>query len=135
MWFGGRARQTVAHFVRQGLRNRCEVLRSAVEFTTMLNDEQGRELHDRATRGMPLSAQEQAQLEQWYAQQDQCETDTLTRAAPPSDLVRLRREIDGALAQLQGVTQRVQVLAGQNEALKQEIATLQRQLKKNAQPA
>jgi len=36
---------------------------------------------------------------------------------------------------LQGVTHRVQVLAGENETLKQEIVTLQRQLKRNPQPA
>ncbi len=101
----------------------------------MVSDQTGRELHDRATRGMPLSAEDQAQLELWYAQQDQGESDTLTRAAPPGDLVKLRNDVDGALAQLQGVTHRVKALAGENETLKQEIATLQRQLQKNAQPA
>jgi hypothetical protein len=101
----------------------------------MVSDERGRELHDGATRGMPLSAQEQVQLEEWYAQQDQSEGDTLARAAPPRDLVKLRNDVAGALVQLQQVTDRVKALAGENENLKQEIATLQRQLKKNAQPA
>jgi hypothetical protein len=100
-----------------------------------VSDEMGRELHDRATRGVPLSAEDQEQLEQWYTQQDQYETDRLTRAAPPGDLVQLRNEVDRALVQLQGVTQRVKALAAENEALKQEIAMLQGQLKKNAQPA
>jgi hypothetical protein len=101
----------------------------------MVSDAIGRELHDRATRGVPLSAQDQAQLEEWYARQDRGEADRLAGAAPPGDLVKLRQDVDGALARLQGVTHRVQALAGENEALMQELATLQRQLKQNAQPA
>jgi hypothetical protein len=101
----------------------------------MVSNEMGQELHDRATRGMPLSAEEKVRLEEWYAQQDQVESDTLARAGPPGDLVKLRSEVDAALGQLQIVTDRVKTLAGQNETLKQEIATLERQLKKNAQPA
>src|SRR5438876_254794 len=100
----------------------------------MMTDKIGRELHDRATRGMPLSAEDQAQLEKWYDQQDECETDTLVRAAPPADLVRVRHDVDAALVELQNVTHRIQALAGENETLKREIAVLQRQLK-NAQPA
>jgi hypothetical protein len=114
---------------------RCDVTRSAVEFNTMVSDEIARELHDRATRGTPLSAQDQAELEQWHALQDQREAGTLARAVPPGDLIKLRNDIERALAQLGSVTQRVQALASDNEALKQEIATLQRQLKQNAQPA
>jgi hypothetical protein len=101
----------------------------------MVSDELGRELHDRATRGIPLSAHEQSALQEWYAHYDQCETATLAQAAPRGDLVKLRQDVDAALAQLQGVTHRVQVLAGENETLKQEIVTLQRQLKRNPQPA
>ena len=101
----------------------------------MVSDELGRELHDRATRGMPLSAAEQAALQEWCALHDQRETATLAQAAPWGDLVKLRQDVDVALVQLQGVTHRVRVLAGENETLKQEIATLQRQLKRNPQPA
>jgi hypothetical protein len=101
----------------------------------MVSDETGRQLHDRATLGMPLPPEDEAQLQQWYVQQDQRESDTLARAAPPGDLVKLREDVNGALVQLQSVTNRVQVMVGENETLKQEIATLQWQLKKNAQPA
>lgn len=31
------------------------------------------ELHDRATRGLPLTDTEQVQLDEWYAQQDAAE--------------------------------------------------------------
>jgi hypothetical protein len=101
----------------------------------MVSDELGRELHDRATRGIALSAHEQASLHEWHAHHDQREIATLAQAAPRGDLVKLRQDVDVALAQLQGVTHRVQVLAGENDALKQEIVTLQRQLKRNPQPA
>ena len=84
---------------------------------------------------MPLAAQDKANLEQWYTQHDRGETETFARAVPLGDLVKLREDVDRALAQLRGVTHRVSALADENEALKQEISTLQRQLKQNAQPA
>jgi hypothetical protein len=114
---------------------RCKVSQKPVKLTTMISDEMARMLHDRATRGIALSADEQAELDHWYSQQDECETDMLTRAAPAGDLFRLRKDVDGALAQLQGVTHRVKALVGENETIKREIAVLQAQLKKNVQPA
>jgi hypothetical protein len=101
----------------------------------MVSDEIGRDLHDRATSGATLSVQEQAELEHWYARQDQHERDTLTRTTPSSDLAKFRQDVDHALAQLQGVTRRVQTISGETGALKEEIAKLERQLQKNAQPA
>lgn len=35
----------------------------------------GERLHDRATRGVELTAEEQAQLNEWYAQRDRLEAD------------------------------------------------------------
>jgi hypothetical protein len=40
----------------------------------MLSDELGMQLHDRETTGEPLTAQEKAQLEAWYAQKDAVES-------------------------------------------------------------
>ena len=40
------------------------------------------QLHDRATRGEPLSVAEQAQLEQWYASLDQAESQSLAVGKP-----------------------------------------------------
>jgi hypothetical protein len=84
---------------------------------------------------MALSAEEQAQLDEWYAQQDQRESDALARVTPPEELVQLRQQVDPGLAELQSVAQRVLAIASENQSLKQEIATLQRRLNTNAQPA
>jgi len=43
----------------------------------MVSDEIGKQLHNRATRGEVLSAEEQAHLEEWYATQDRAEADQL----------------------------------------------------------
>lgn len=43
----------------------------------MVPDELGKQLHDRVTRGEALTAEEQAQLEDWYATQDRAEADQL----------------------------------------------------------
>ena len=47
------------------------------------------QLHDKATRGIPLSADEQAELDAWYAEHDRIESHLLglTEASqPPADL-------------------------------------------------
>ena len=98
--------------------------------------ERSQQLHDRFTRGEILTAAEQTLLGQWYADQDREEEARL--ATPPAQrLVRLRSEIDEGLAQLAVLTQRLQTLTSENETVRQEIATLQRQLarKPAAQPA
>lgn len=87
-----------------------------------------KQLHDKATRGSVLSAAEQAQLEAWYAQQDQEERTILERATPPQTLAALQTQVETAVAQLLTVTQRIQEFVAQNEALRCEIATLQHQL-------
>lgn len=48
----------------------------------MISDEFAKELHDKATRGEPLSNEAQAQLENWYALQDQAESLALGTSAP-----------------------------------------------------
>lgn len=81
------------------------------------------QLHDRATRGLPLSEQENADLQQWYAEQDKVEMELLmgkTSTAVPG----LQARIDSALLQVQTVTQRIQTLTAENETLRREIAAL-----------
>jgi hypothetical protein len=43
----------------------------------MISDDSAKQLHDRATRGETLSAEEQKQLENWYASQDTAESKML----------------------------------------------------------
>lgn len=59
----------------------------------MSTEELAKQLHDKATRGNMLSAAEQAQLEAWYAQQDQEEKAILERATPPRHLQPSRRKL------------------------------------------
>ena len=67
----------------------------------MSDDGSAQQLHDAATRGEPLSADERAALEQWYARQDEREEALLAgAAAAPDDAAALRAGVDAALAQL-----------------------------------
>ena len=97
-------------------------------------DTAGQRLHHRATRGEPLSAEERAQLDAWYARLDAEEGAALARAAPSSDLTALRAQIATALAQLGTVTQHVQALSAENATVRQEIAALQRLLAQKSTP-
>ncbi len=94
----------------------------------MTSDELGMQLHDRATRGEALAAEEQSQLEQWYASQDAMESDLLQHTSAKLDVSELWTQVEAALAQLTTVTQRIQQITMENEVLRREIAVLQQQL-------
>ena len=85
------------------------------------------ELHDRATRGGVLSADERTQLQQWYAEQDQAEAEMLARAPAPQT-AHLRAEVDDAIAQLVVMSQQLQSQSTENECLRREIAALEHRL-------
>lgn len=91
-------------------------------------DELAQQLHDKATRGLALSAEEQARLEAWYAEQDQQERAVLGPTGSSQRLATLHTQVETALAQLLTITQRIQELTVHNETLRREIAVLQRQL-------
>ena len=91
-------------------------------------EERVRHLHDKFTRGGTLSAEEQAQLDAWYAEEDQREGVVLSPAGASPRLAVLHTQVETALAQLLTVTQRIQTLTAQNDTLRREIAVLQRQL-------
>ena len=100
----------------------------------MTFDETGKLLHDRATRGEMLSAEEQAQLHAWYSMQDQAESAQLGLAASADTITVLQAQLSSALAQLTTATSRIQELAAENDALRQENAALRRQLANRASP-
>jgi len=91
-------------------------------------DELAKQLHDKVTRGLTLSAEEQAQLEAWYTEQDQQECAVLGPMGSSQRLATLHTQVETALAQLLTVTQRIQELTVHNETLRREIAVLQCQL-------
>src|SRR5262249_21322313 len=76
----------------------------------MTPDDVAKDLHDRATRGAVLSAEDQALLETWYARQDQREGATLGKGSGAPTPAVLQAQVDSILAQLLAVTQRIQKL-------------------------
>jgi predicted RNase H-like nuclease (RuvC/YqgF family) len=92
----------------------------------MAGQENSVHLHDRATRGLPLSETERKLLEAWYAQQDAEESALLTSS--PQTTSELPKQINMALRQVQTVTQHIQALTTENETLRQEIVLLYHQL-------
>lgn len=103
----------------------------------MIPDEVGQRLHDRATRGATLTAEEQEQLRRWYAHHDQEEMRQLNAAPAPSQLTDLPSHVRQATARVVVQAQRIEALTAENTQLRQEIASLQRRLSANVagQPA
>jgi septal ring factor EnvC (AmiA/AmiB activator) len=98
----------------------------------MISDKRGMQLHDRATMGELLTADEQVQLEDWYAQKDAEEAAMLGITNQPDQREQLRAQIQVGLAQIQAVTQSIRQVSEENEGLRQEIATLQQRLSQSA---
>ena len=86
------------------------------------------ELHDRATRGQPLTAAEQTHLDEWYAQQDTEENALINGTQTPQTIEGLQAQIKTALTQVAIITQQIQELMHQNEELRREVAGLKNQL-------
>ena len=105
------------------------ILRGTIGILTVVTpDEIGIQLHNRATRGETLTPAEQDQLEAWYELQDALESYLIQAEEPVSDLSQLRVQVDAALVQLTAVTQRIQTVTSENDALRKEIVLLQQQL-------
>jgi hypothetical protein len=95
----------------------------------MLSDELGMQLHDRETIGEPLTAQEKAQLEAWYAQKDAAEESMLEATQMPlPNLVMLQDQVDISIEQLTAGVQRLHQITQENKSLHKEIAEIKQQL-------
>ncbi len=95
-------------------------------------DDDGAQLHDKATRGVALSAAERERLDAWYAAQDAAEQALLGQDAPSLTVAVLHSQIAAAVAQLQVAARRVNELAAQNAALQEENAALHHRLAQRA---
>jgi hypothetical protein len=91
-------------------------------------NEELQQLHDRATRGLPLTRDEQAALDAWYTEQDQREAEALARPATSPALAELRIQVQAAAARLVADTRRIEALTVENDELRHEIAALQQEL-------
>ena len=94
----------------------------------MISNDLGKDLHDRSTRGEPLSDDEQGQLDRWYEYQDNLEDNILGTGAEKKTITKLQSQIEVALTQLIAITNRIQEVASENEILRQEISSLRHQL-------
>jgi hypothetical protein len=95
----------------------------------MVSDEIGMQLHERETIGEPLTAQEKAQLEAWYAQKDVAEAVMLAAdQVPLPNLVVLQDQVDTFISQLTVGVQELQQITQENKSLREEIAEIKQQL-------
>jgi hypothetical protein len=83
----------------------------------------GQQLDDRTTRGEALSDEERAMLHSWYARQDREEGYLLEQGNGIATLVGLQAQVDAAVRQLSSVTERIQAINAENEAVRHEIAS------------
>jgi hypothetical protein len=100
----------------------------------MIADELGQQLHDTGTRGGALTAQEQAQLDEWYRQQDASESQSISRSNGKNPVTALRSQVGEALAQLQAMAADLQKLAGANETLRHEVTALRERVAQRPAP-
>ncbi|MEN8217599.1 MAG: hypothetical protein ABFS56_14765 [Pseudomonadota bacterium] len=90
----------------------------------MESDNLAKQLHDKFTRGKPLSSEEQTLLEEWYTHHDDIENNILVNYYDKTRVESLQNQVNTALSQLMTVTKRVQEIAAENETLKREIHEL-----------
>lgn len=88
----------------------------------------GPALHDRASRGEPLSEAEQQLLQAWYTAQDQDEDRVINPAAPRETTSAIHQQIAQTVAQLEAITQQIAGAVAANDAIRREIAVLQARL-------
>lgn len=84
--------------------------------TMIVDDELGKQLHDRATRGEELSQEDQILLDAWYEAQDRAEMNGLNlTVTDEAKTIKLQKEIDSVLIQLRTATKRIQDITREKE--------------------
>lgn len=94
----------------------------------MINDERGKVLHDKASRGEQLSEAEKQQLEKWYAYQDRLELEAIQLPAKDAVISDLQAQIETAMDELFKLTNRIKKVTAENEQLRKENAILLRKV-------
>lgn len=85
-------------------------------------------LHLRRSPGETLTADEQSDLNAWYAKQDQAETLALDLSSEANDLSPLKQRVDTILERIVATSQSIQAIANENEVLRRENMALRQQL-------
>ena len=88
-------------------------------------------LHDRATRGEALSAEEKAKLEAWYKAQDKLESDLLNKNTRQDFLDERRKQIQTVLGEIQEFSLRMRKISTENDILRHENQLLRENLTEN----
>jgi len=91
-------------------------------------------LHDRATRGEKLTAEERTALDTWYALQDADELAAQAFAPSSSGLESVQTQVNDALARLRILTQQIELQAAENERLRRENAALRQAFSETQAP-
>ncbi len=92
----------------------------------MIPDEIGQRLHDRATRGESLSAEERAILDSWYARQD-TEEGELFAAGRSGSKTALRERIKDTLTRMSMLTGKMQDVLAESKQLQDELVAIIRE--------
>lgn len=100
----------------------------ALEVAMATHDERLWKLHFRRSLGEALTADEQSDLDAWYAEQDQAEALALGQSSEVNDLSPLKQQIDAILERIVTTSQSIQVIANENEILRRENMALRQQL-------
>jgi hypothetical protein len=93
----------------------------------MVGMERGQKLHDRATRGLPLTDGERSELDQWYAQMN-AEEGRMVRIPEASHLKGVQEQIDVTLREIQETTRQILQVREENRALREQIAEIQKEI-------
>ncbi len=94
----------------------------------MTTTARGQYLHDRSTRGKPISAEEQIELLAWYDEMDEAESKILNATRKDLDLTALRVQMDAVNQQLLAEVKRLQEVTLENNRLLSINIALQEQL-------
>lgn len=86
-------------------------------------------LHERATRGSPLSSVAEAQLMAWYAAHDAAKADRLQRHDPLDDLPLLWAGVDYVPACIAAAAWQIHEIVAQHERLRAEIAAFHQRMR------
>jgi hypothetical protein len=92
----------------------------------MISDEDGIQLHDRATRGGLLSLEEQFQLKEWYDHRDAEEYKLFNQTLDRKTTTFLHEQMDDVIVQLEAIRQKIQEVLSQSRSLRREMTNKRR---------
>jgi len=99
----------------------------------MIDQQIGIKLHQKRFKGEQLTKEEVAQLEAWYVQEDEDEAVLLKVTVPEkSTIEQLRNQINNVLNQLTQLTRNIQLVAQENDKIRQENTRLFQLLSKKS---